>query len=220
MTQLLYEDDEIIIIDKPAGLASQPGERVGSSVISAVERDLGFKPYPVHRLDKETAGCMILARSPAIAARWSALVAGRAIRKTYLAICSAVPARPEGRYDDPLESSGRRLEAVTMYRCKGSFGARPDNGKPFSLVRYELGTGRTHQIRRHSALHGHPLLGDDRYGDFALNKLLRKTAGVKKLMLWACRLGLPGGLIVRSRLPDHFSEFLSKYDDAPDPEDC
>lgn len=228
MLSILFENDEILVVDKPAGLPAQPGERVGSSVISVVERELGFSPFPIHRLDKETAGCMMLAKTAAAASRWSGLLAERNVGKYYRAICAGGPAGDRGSYDDTLLIGGKPMSALTSYACLARFGstegadraAGQDPGAyadlpPFSLLELSLGTGRTHQIRRHMAMHGHPILGDDKYGDFPLNRRLRKQAGVKHLLLWSCRLELPGYPPIRASLPPHFADFLGRWPDAP-----
>jgi len=75
-----------------------------------------------------------------------------------------------------------------------------------------------HQIRLHLAAAGMPILGDDRHGDFPLNKRLRKEAGLRRLLLLAYSLRLPGGAVLRASIPDHFREFMARYPDAPDPE--
>lgn len=219
MIDILYESDEILVVDKPAGLASQPGERVGSSVLSVVERELHFVPLPVHRLDKDTAGCMMLAKNPAAAAKWSELLASRAVRKVYWAVCDGGPGHDEGTYSDMLEMDGKRQKAITHYRCLSRFGVNGDGNLAFSLLELELGSGRTHQIRRHMAIHGHPILGDDKYGNFVLNRRLKKETGLKHLLLWARRLELPGEILVGASLPLHFSDFLKKWPDSPGPED-
>jgi 23S rRNA pseudouridine955/2504/2580 synthase len=218
MIPLLYEDEDILVIDKPAGLSAQPGEAVGACVVSVVERDLGFTPFLVHRLDKETAGCMVLARSSAAAARFSILVRDRDLVKTYRAICSGRPRLDRGTYRDPLVISGKNQTAATSYRLKAAFGAAEAWPKGFSLMEFELGTGRTHQIRRHCALHAHPILGDDKYGDFALNHGLKKALGVKGLLLWSREIVVPGLPRIRSSAPPGFLDFLGKFDDAPSPE--
>ena len=228
MLPILFENDEILVVDKPAGLPAQPGERVGSSVISVVEKELGFPPFPIHRLDKETAGCMMLAKNAAAASRWSALLAERDVGKYYRAVCAGGPASDQGRYDDPLLISGKPTSALTRFACLARFGSleeaspisgaaeTPRAGQPaFSLLELSLGTGRNHQIRRHMAMHGHPILGDDKYGDFPLNRRLRKQAGVKHLLLWSCRLELPGYPPIRASLPPHFADFLGRWPDAP-----
>jgi len=215
MIKILFENDEILIVDKPAGLASQPGERVGSSVLSVVEREQRFKPFPVHRLDKETAGCMMLAKNAAAASRWSALLGERSIGKFYRAICAGAPLKDKGSYSDDLVTGGKVSTALTHYTCMARFGEIPGRKSAFSLLELELGSGRTHQIRRHAAMHGHPLLGDDKYGDFPLNRQLKKSAGLRHLLLWACSLEIPGQSPVRASLPPHFSDFLERWPDAP-----
>jgi 23S rRNA pseudouridine955/2504/2580 synthase len=226
MIAALYEDDEILVIDKPAGLPSQPGEGVRVSVVEAVERDYGFRPFLVHRLDKETAGCLVVARSAAAASKWSRLVETRELRKVYRAVVAGVPEAAAGRFADSVPTRGGEKAASTAYRLLGTFGAAADMpgsaglGAPrFSFLELELGTGRTHQIRLHLAAHGLPLLGDDRHGDFALNKRLRKEAGLRRLLLVAWSLDLPGGRRVRASVPEHFSAFLSRFPDAPSPDE-
>ncbi|MFA5851334.1 MAG: RluA family pseudouridine synthase [Spirochaetales bacterium] len=215
MIKILYENEEILVVDKPAGLPAQPGERVDSSVISVVENDCGFKPFPVHRLDKETAGCMMLAKSAGAASRWSAQLSERGIRKLYRAVCAGGPTNDKGIYADDLVIGGKPLSARTYYTCLARFGEGQDGKKAFSLLEAELGSGRTHQIRRHMAMHGHPILGDDKYGDFALNRQLKKTLGLKHLLLWACRLDIPGYAPILSPMPAHFSQFLGHWPDIP-----
>lgn len=215
MIRILFENDDILIVDKPAGLASQPGERVGSSVLSVVERERRFKPFPVHRLDKETSGCMILAKNAAAASRWSDSLGERNIRKIYRAVCAGAPLKDRGSYSDDLVTGGKSFTALTYYTCMARFGKDGDGKPSFSLLELELGTGRTHQIRRHAAMHGHPILGDDKYGDFPLNRQLRKSTGLNHLLLWACMLDIPGLPSIRASLPPHFSEFLARWPDSP-----
>jgi len=205
MVPVLYADDDILIVDKPCGLAVQPGEGVRTSLVDVVERDLGFRPYLVHRLDRETAGCIVVARSPRAAARVSELLGGRGTVKTYRALVAGLPSPATGAYRDAVRVRGRELSAETRYRV--ALG-----GERFSLVEAELGTGRNHQVRLHFAAAGHPILGDDRHGDFALNRALGKELGVKKLMLYAWRLILPLSPPVEAvaALPPHFTAFFER----------
>ncbi len=214
MIPALYEDEDILVLDKPAGLATQPGAEVRVSLVEAVERDYGFHPYLVHRLDKETAGCIIVARTAGAATRWTSLVASRSVGKFYRAIVAGVPAAPQGRFADPVPVRGAEKSAETGYRVLGRFG-RAAGGAGFSYLELELGTGRTHQIRLHLARAGLPILGDDRHGDFALNKRLKKEYGLKRLLLVAWRLELPGGRAARAALPEHMATFLAAFPDAP-----
>ncbi|MEJ5184854.1 MAG: RNA pseudouridine synthase, partial [Rectinemataceae bacterium] len=186
MVRILYENDEILVIDKPAGLASQPGEAVGAHVVQVLEAQLGMAPYLVHRLDRDTAGCMVLARNPAAASRWSRLIAGREVRKRYLAWVAGAPSRSSGTIDLPLEGSRGMQEACTLYRlretCMLSDATLPSDFR-CSLLELELRTGRMHQIRRHLASLGLPIIADDRHGDFQLNRVLRKLLSAKRLLL-------------------------------------
>ena len=216
MTAALYEDDEILVIDKPAGLASQPGEGVRISLIEAVERDFGFRPFPVHRLDKETSGCVLVARTREAAARWSRLVESRELAKTYRALVRGRPEGARGRFDEAVPTRTGPKEASTSWRLLGAFAEGA--GGPYSYLELELGTGRTHEIRLHLAGRALPILGDDRHGDFALNKRLRRSSGLRRLMLHARSLRLPGGLVVTSPMPERFGAFLALFPGAPDPE--
>ena len=223
MIAALYEDDEILVLDKPAGLPSQLGEGLRVSVVEAVERDFGFRPFLVHRLDKETSGCLVVARTAAAATKWSRLIETRELRKTYRALVAGSPPSPSGRFEEPVPGRGGERSASTAWKLLFSFGAvgaasaidEAPAGASFSCLELELGTGRTHQIRIHLAAHGLPILGDDRYGDFALNKRIRRDYGAKRLFLVAWSLELPGGRRVKASLPGHFSDFLSRFQDAP-----
>jgi 23S rRNA pseudouridine955/2504/2580 synthase len=211
MIEALYEDDEILVLDKPAGLPSQLGEGVRVSVVEAVERDFGFRPFLVHRLDKETAGCLVVARSSTAAAKWACLVESRELRKKYRAVVSGAPGAAAGRFADPVRTGEGEKPASTAWRLLGSF-------EGYSFLELELETGRRHQIRLHLAAHGMPILGDDRHGDFALNRRLRREADLRRLLLVSWSLELPGGRLVRASVPEHFADFLSRFPDAPRPE--
>jgi len=221
MIPVLFENDEILIIDKPFGLPSQPGESVQDNVIEALARQTKHRLLPVHRLDKDTSGCMILAKNSQAARRWSELIVSKEVKKRYLAWVAGQPARHLGTIDIELKSVRGSQEAETLWRhletwvfsLRVSF-ANTETNKidafALSLFELELKTGRMHQIRRHLASIGHPILADDRHGDFALNKALRRV-GVKRLMLWARELdfsavsGWPGGASILSSEPTHFA---------------
>jgi 23S rRNA pseudouridine955/2504/2580 synthase len=205
MIPLLYSDDDILIIDKPAGLAVQPGEGVRICVLDAVERDYGFRPYLVHRLDKETAGCLALARSHRAASELSARL--EKASKTYHALVAGRLDPASGTLTEPVRAKGIMASALTRYRTL-------DTGDRFSLLEVELETGRMHQIRQHLAGAGSPILGDDRHGDFKLNKMLARELGLKRLMLYARLLSLPLGsgrsVVVQASVPLHFIDFFQK----------
>jgi 23S rRNA pseudouridine955/2504/2580 synthase len=209
--EILYEDDVSLVINKPAGLAVQGGKGVKSSLdrILAALRDP--PPLLVHRLDKDTSGLILTAKNREAAARFSRLLGvDRKVIKQYIAVCAGWPLKNEGSITEDLLIRGSLKKSETKYRVikKGS-AASEDNFK-FSVLELRLGTGRMHQIRRHLAMSGNPILGDDKYGDFALNKRLRKTMGLKRLLLHASRLIIEEEelhLDISAPLPDYFRAF-------------
>jgi len=204
MIPVLFRNDDILILDKPAGLSVQPGVGVGTSLVDAVERQFSFHPFLVHRLDKETAGCIAVATSSRAAAFYGDLLADKgATSKVYRAVVSGDMGAREGIIRDDVEVHGQVKTAETRWRLSASEGA-------YSLLELELGTGRMHQIRLHLAGLGHPILGDDRHGDFALNKSLAREFGLKHLLLYAARLSLRLAVPIDAvaPAPAHFLRFL------------
>jgi 23S rRNA pseudouridine955/2504/2580 synthase len=202
---ILFENDECLVLNKPAGLATQGGERVGASLDALLAELRSPEPLLVHRLDKDTSGLILVAKTRAAAARFSALFAGerRSVSKQYLAICAGCPQPAEGSIEQELEVHGAIRQARTDYAVLSS-------SQKFSLLELELGTGRMHQIRRHLVQIGHPVLGDDKYGDFTLNKQLRKEWGLRRLLLHASRLIINEAdcsLDVTAPLPNYFRQF-------------
>ena len=206
---VIYEDSSCIVINKPAGLAAQGGKGIGVSLDSILTQSRRQRPLLVHRLDRDTSGLILVAKDKAAAAAYSRLLENRAVVKLYLAVCKGRPDRDEGVINMDLEIRGAKKKSETRYRLLESF--KDD----FSLMELELGTGRMHQIRRHLALTGNPVLGDDKYGDFTLNHLLRKTMKLNKLLLHASQLIIPETpdnprLDLNAPLPEHFREFLKQ----------
>ncbi|MDR0876849.1 MAG: RluA family pseudouridine synthase [Treponema sp.] len=212
---VLFENESCLVLNKPAGLAVQGGEGVGVSLDSILTAEYFPRPLLVHRLDRDTSGVILTAKTKEDAARFSRLFAERAsafaepgILKQYLAVCSGAPAAETGVITLDLAIRGSKKKSETGFRCVKRSG-------DFSVLELELGSGRMHQIRRHLALTGTPVLGDDKYGNFALNRELRKKFGLRRLLLHASRLfisealtGFPGGLDVTAPLPDYFENFL------------
>ncbi len=216
---VLFEDDHVLAVDKPAGLAVHGGSGVAHG---AIERLRSARPEAkflelVHRLDRETSGVLLLAkkRSALVALqdalrergmdkRYLAAVAGRVrdeLRRVKVALRKFATAEGDRRVAVD-EREGRAAE--TVFRRL----ARNDE---FSLLEAELLTGRTHQIRVHLAHIGNPILGDAKYGDFALNKALRKR-GLKRMFLHAARLAFTHPatgerVVVRSPLPAELEAF-------------
>lgn len=211
MIDILAREGDIILVRKPCGTSSQPGERAGRDIVSLAEDALGSRPWPLHRLDRDTEGVLALAMSREAAAAWSAAMEGGASSKRYLAVVAGKMGSAAGRIDTQLIQRGKTVSALTHWRLLASFDL-PEGGS--SLLEVELGTGRMHQIRIHLASLGHPILGDDRHGNFALNKAARKAHGLRKLLLLGRELRIKGpfGSSVGALcpLPTHFLEFLSQ----------
>ena len=211
---VLFENDYCLVFNKPPGLAVQGGEGVKISLDSILSQEYKTRPLLVHRLDKDTSGLILVAKTREAAASFSSLFSGeKGLVKSYLALCSGIPGKKEGVINFDLEIKGKGQASTpkkskTLYRLHSSLIL---SGHTCSLLELKPGSGRMHQIRRHLALLGHPILGDDKYGDFPLNKKLRKSLGLKHLMLHAYRLvitpmtELPHGLDISAPMPDYFS---------------
>jgi 23S rRNA pseudouridine955/2504/2580 synthase len=202
--EMVYEDSFCVVINKPAGLAVQGGKGVGLCLDNILEQQWGRRPFLVHRLDKDTSGLILVAKTSDAANRYSRLRGG--LVKRYRAICKGKPSPEEGVIKADLAIRGSVKKAETRYRLLSG-------GGEFSLVELELGTGRMHQIRRHLALAGNPVLGDDKYGDFDLNHSLRTTHKLRHLLLHASQLIIPetpdhARLDLTAPLPVYFHPFL------------
>jgi 23S rRNA pseudouridine955/2504/2580 synthase len=209
---IIYEDNSCLVINKPAGLAVQGGKGVAVSLDSILTQTRTERPLLVHRLDRDTSGLILVAKTKAAASAFSRLFAEKTVVKRYLAICKGRPLEPEGVIRDELSIHGSVKKSETRYRLLSREGELflPET----SLLELELGTGRMHQIRRHLAMNGNPILGDDKYGDFELNHLLRKTKKLRHLLLHASRLIIPQTpdgprLDLTAPLPEYFEGFLA-----------
>lgn len=212
--EILYEDSFVIIVNKPAGLAVQGGKGVKSSldkILAEMRKpESGAVPLLVHRLDKDTSGVLLAAKGRESAAKFSKILGSdKKAVKTYIAVCSGCPENPVSAITHELVIHGSRKKSETRYKLIKSGELQLDNAQPlkFSVLELELGTGRMHQIRRHLAMIGNPVLGDDKYGDFALNKRLR----LKRLLLHAYRLYIKDCSIdITAPLPKHIEEFFAQ----------
>lgn len=191
MIRILYQDNDLLVVEKPVGLSAQADAAGGDSLPRRLAEQ-GLPVLPVHRLDRDTGGVMVYARTKRAAAALSAIVGQHEIfRKEYIALLSGCPQPPRGELRDLLYHDVRRnrsyvvrrerrgvRQAALSYEVACSFAAA---GGTVSLVRVRLHTGRTHQIRVQFASRQMPLLGDPRYG------------GVRgcPLALYSCRLTFP-----------------------------
>ena len=192
---LLHEDAHMLVFNKPAGVAVQGGSGVRQSLedlLSAFAKSNGKRPRLVHRLDRETSGIIVAARTKPAAAFLSEAFAARDVKKTYLAIvCGGAPPRREGLIELALKKASRKgldimeidaagQAALTRYR---TLAATPEA----ALLELNPETGRMHQLRAHLAAIGHPIAGDGKYGGlFSVAGI-----GVPSLMLHAASLELP-----------------------------
>jgi 23S rRNA pseudouridine955/2504/2580 synthase len=203
--EIIFEDNSCAVINKPSGLAVQGGKGVGLCLDNILEQQWGRRPFLVHRLDKDTSGLILVAKTGDAAKRFSLLL-GAGVIKRYRAICKGRPVHGEGVIKADLDIRGSIKKAETRYRLLSVTGE-------FSLLELELCTGRMHQIRRHLALAGNPVLGDDKYGDFDLNHRLRTTHKLRNLLLHASQLIIPetqdnARLDLTAPLPAYFQQFL------------
>ncbi|MCX8133003.1 MAG: RNA pseudouridine synthase [Roseococcus sp.] len=207
--RVLLEDAQVLILDKPAGLAVHRGPRGGPSLedwLPALRGGKRHLPQPAHRLDADTAGCLALGRTkPALAALGRLFAAGRAEKTYWAVLCSELP-DDQGEVSAPLAKTSTRAEGWRMV-------VRPDGqpartlwrviGRAPGLTAVELvpRTGRTHQLRVHMAHLGAPILGDARYG-----------GGEGALHLLARRLVLPLDPPRRAEapVPAHMREALAR----------
>jgi 23S rRNA pseudouridine955/2504/2580 synthase len=226
---LLYEDDALIAIDKPAGLAVHGGSGIAYGVIERLRRARPQAPFLelVHRLDRDTSGVLLVAkkraaltglhaqlRDGAIDKRYAVLVRGKwrdALRAVELPLSTYLTGEGERRVR--VDSNGRL--ARTIFRRVRVW---PDNAPPVSLLDAELETGRTHQIRVHLTHLGFPLAGDDKYGDFAWNRLLARQ-GLKRMFLHARRIRFlhpvdGHEVVVEAPLAPDLAAFVARLDAA------
>ncbi|MGZ8189808.1 MAG: 23S rRNA pseudouridine(955/2504/2580) synthase RluC [Methylococcaceae bacterium] len=216
---ILFEDDSFLIINKPAGFAVHGGSGVSSGIIEGLRL---LRPEArflelVHRLDKDTSGCLLIAKKRSALRQLHELFRDDNIHKTYIALLSGKWARKKLVVNAPLlkniSQGGERMvvisqagkEAETLFRRLKLF---PDS----TLVEASPKTGRTHQIRVHAASLGHPIVGDDRYGLDEVNKVF-KGRGYKRMFLHAATLsfqhpvsGTP--MTVSAPLPQQLEQLL------------
>ena len=187
--ETLFEDDDILVINKQAGLAVHEGKEILKSqsllgMLEATYRSQGILPRLVHRIDKETSGILVVAKREAVAEDLEKRFEKGEVEKEYLALVLGRVHPKEGNIDFPIPGrEGKPSPALTRYRVERELPGT-------SLVRVNMETGRMHQIRLHFTRLGHPVVMDDRHGDFAFNKQFRKTHGLKRQFLHAQSIAL------------------------------
>jgi len=213
--EVVYEDDDLLIVNKPAGLVVHPSPGHGSGTLVNALLGLGQdlapggiagvqRPGIVHRLDRDTSGLLMVARTDAAQASLQAQLKARRVKKTYLALVLGQVAAAAGRIEAPIgRDPGRRTRmavvpdgrpSTTGYRVRERFAG-------WTLLELDLVTGRTHQIRVHLEAIGHPVAGDPIYGTGTSR---RGPAGLDRLFLHAWRLELTSpstGRLIRAEAP-------------------
>ena len=233
---ILFEDDFLLAIDKPAGVAVHGGSGVSFGIIEQLRMarpEADFLEL-VHRLDRETSGILLIAKRRMALKLLQEQFRERETDKVYLALVSGDwPARQrvidKALHKYLLPNGERRVKivpndhpdgmrSVTLVKVKAQIAANPlAPSTPFSLLEVTIKTGRTHQIRVHLAGEGHPIAGDDKYGDFELNKALQRSSpgspSLKRMFLhaWSLKFNHPKtrkAVQLQASLPEELQQFL------------
>jgi 23S rRNA pseudouridine955/2504/2580 synthase len=228
---VLLEDEHLLALDKPAGVAVHGGSGVSFGVIEQLRQARPQAKFLelVHRLDRETSGVLLVAKRRSALTRLQDQFRGRETGKTYLALVMGAWPANKKVIDLPLhkylvgagdEAAGERrvrvvgkddpegMRSITLVKVARRLGA-------YTLLEVTIKTGRTHQIRVHLASQGHPIVGDDKYGDFELNKALQRQ-GLKRMFLHAWRLQFqhPAGgepVSLQAPLPPDLQQFADRH---------
>lgn len=229
---VLLEDEHLIALDKPAGVAVHGGSGVSFGVIEQLRQARPASKFLelVHRLDRETSGILLVAKKRSALTHLQDQFRERETGKTYLALVTGTWPANKKVIDLPLhkylQADGERrvrvttaddpdgMRSITLVKVRSTVPARAAQGLPaMSLLEVTIKTGRTHQIRVHLASQGHAIVGDDKYGDFDLNKRLQKLS-MKRMFLHAWRLQFnhpASGERVQliAELPPELADFVS-----------
>lgn len=218
---VLLEDDDLLVLNKPSGLAVHAGSNIQQGIIEALRITRSDLPYLelVHRLDRDTSGCLLLAKNRDALLNLQQQMLNHDLDKRYLALLKGNWGLQERIVEQPLRkntvSSGERMVRVdpegkyakTLFIPIESF-------TQAQLTEVVLFTGRTHQIRVHATHMEHPLAGDDKYGQRKFNREMKKF-GLKRLFLHAWKLGIrhPGSgqdLLLEAPLPENLNNVISR----------
>ncbi|MFZ5445046.1 MAG: RluA family pseudouridine synthase [Myxococcota bacterium] len=224
---VLHEDDWILVLDKPSGVAAHTGSGItGGTVVDLVRAYLGpkaerngFAASPAHRLDRETSGIIIVAKRRPAMVHFTDVFTEHKAKKRYFVLVKGKLQKPAGLIDLPLAehqqtAASRERRGVNMQEARTRYQVVCQNSHA-AFVQCTIETGRTHQIRRHFAAIGHPVAGDSKHGDFAFNREVKARWGLKRLFLHAARLEFPHPedgrkMVVEAQLPEELVDVLKR----------
>jgi 23S rRNA pseudouridine955/2504/2580 synthase len=226
LPRVLYRDDALIALNKPAGMAVHGGSGISRGVIEQMRLELPECRYMelVHRLDRETSGVLLIAlKRRALVGLHEAMRGGK-IEKRYLTLVAGRWPNPVQHVKLPLhkrvtDDGEKRVTVRDDGQAAHTIFRRLEAFADFTLLEAELKTGRTHQIRVHTSHLGFPIAGDDKYGDFELNKTLARQ-GLKRMFLHAAKLSFEHPisgerLLIEAPLPADLANFLDTLKHAP-----
>jgi 23S rRNA pseudouridine955/2504/2580 synthase len=214
--RILHEDKHLIVMDKPSGMAVHGGSGISLGLIEAMRQLRGQSRFLelVHRLDRETSGCIMLAKKRSALVSLHAQLQEHKIDKRYLALVKGSWQGESKKVSAKLERisgpNGERMVRVSDRGKTATSIIRPvDRFSDYTLVEIQLKTGRTHQARVHCAHISHPITGDDRYGDPGTNKKLAKS-GLKRLFLHAASIEYKNNADRKIKIEAPLSQELQK----------
>jgi len=226
MIEILYQDDALIAVNKPANLAVHRSKFVGPAdefLIDLLREQVGDNVYLAHRLDRATSGVLLVARSKEVAAALGEQFMGRTVHKQYLVVVRGWPESDEGLIDYALPGSretGPRREARTRYRRLATIEVPIELGRypqqRYALLLAQPESGRFRQIRKHLAHIHHPVIGDCQHGRGDHNRLYKQHFGCHRMLLHAWRIyfahpvtGAP--IQIEAPLDDAYSGLLERF---------
>lgn len=224
--EILYEDDYIVVVNKPNNVLMYPSYYARNikepTLFEILNKPLGTKYQPLHRLDRKTSGVVIFGKRSEVAAAFQELFSGNKIEKRYLAIVRGF-CNDEGIIDTPVkhEDTGVYKDALTIYKTLKTYEwEKPVTPYPqsrYSLLELTPKTGRMHQLRKHMNKISHPIIGDHKYGDRNYNKLFTHEFGVDRLLLHANKLTFQHPftgerLTLSAPCPENWKSVLATFD--------
>ena len=228
--RVIFEDEHILVCDKPPGLAVHPGTGIeGDTLVDQARAYFEkngfkvapgeFKPSPAHRLDRETSGVVIVAKTRQAMVKLTEIFTEGTAYKRYLALAKGRFQREKGTIDLKLSEhqqtkASKEVRGVNLQQAVTHW-KRLGGGPEVTLLEVEIETGRTHQIRRHLAAIGHEVVGDGKYGDFPFNRRAKAAFGLKRMFLHSAQLTLHHPvtnkrMTLQAPLPDELAAVLPR----------